>query len=273
MKNPNTVTRSSKPVAGFTLIELLVVVAIISVLVALLLPALGSARESARSAVCLSNLRSLGLTFGVYNNDNNEYFPVGYVFGSVEQRWTLTVNKMSGAGEYVRFQYANTVDAAPQAVSGILLCPSHKYKTNRSWMLGTDYAYNGWVMGTDYLSVGLGKTNSMRAGSLPRPSQTFVLVDGADTSDYTGHGPIRFEYELANMIRDYSTTVGPVHGGSRADAYDAYAGTGSRVNILYADGRAAGGAYPKAMLDVAKTPAAEDSFRKHNSMQAYPRFY
>ncbi|NLE28371.1 MAG: type II secretion system protein [Phycisphaerae bacterium] len=273
MKHVNDRTRGLQPIHGFTLIELLVVVAIISVLIAILLPALSSAREAARSAVCLSNQRSLGLTFGMYCNQNNEYYPVGYVFGSVDQRWTVTINKMSGEDQYVRFQYATAVDTNPQAVSGILLCSSHKYKINRSWMLGTDYAYNGWIMGTDYLSVGLGKTDSMRVGSLPRPSQTFVVVDGADTPDYTGHGPIRFDYELANMIPSYSTTVGPVHGGSRSDAYDAYAGTGSRVNILYADGRAASGVYPKAMLDVAKTPAAEDTFKKHNSMQAYPRFY
>jgi hypothetical protein len=37
------------------------------------------ARETAKSAVCLSNLRSLGLIFGMYCNDNNESFPIGFV--------------------------------------------------------------------------------------------------------------------------------------------------------------------------------------------------
>jgi prepilin-type N-terminal cleavage/methylation domain-containing protein len=60
---------------GFTLIELLVVVAIIAVLISILLPALGRAREQAKRTVCLSNHRQFGLAFIMYADDHNSSFP------------------------------------------------------------------------------------------------------------------------------------------------------------------------------------------------------
>ena len=60
---------------GFTLIELLVVISIIALLVGILLPALGAARETARSAVCLSNMRQVGTTNVLYATDNDDWIP------------------------------------------------------------------------------------------------------------------------------------------------------------------------------------------------------
>lgn len=82
-QNPDSLSVCASPLilgkraSLFTLVELLVVVAIIAILAAMLLPTLNQARELAQGMKCVSNMRQIGQHMAMYNNDSNDYFPVG----------------------------------------------------------------------------------------------------------------------------------------------------------------------------------------------------
>ena len=72
---------SQQPRLGFTLIELLVVMTIISILAAMLLPALSKAKQKAKVIGCVSNLRQYGIGINTYASDRQE------VLMQIVQRW------------------------------------------------------------------------------------------------------------------------------------------------------------------------------------------
>jgi prepilin-type N-terminal cleavage/methylation domain-containing protein len=106
MMRPGT-TSNHEPCKSFTLIELLVVAAIIAVLAALLLPALGAARERSREAVCWSNLKQLSLAFGYYEQMNDDLIPT-YLPGT-QAVWYDLIGKVP----------------AIESRKKILICPSN----------------------------------------------------------------------------------------------------------------------------------------------------
>ena len=109
---------------GFTLVELLVVIGIIGVLLAILMPTVGRARESARRAACLSNLRQVYQTVQLFADDNGGLVPVGY--RAVAGKGTKQFNSMVYSGTAKKFcLFGALYQAGVLKRPEVLFCPSN----------------------------------------------------------------------------------------------------------------------------------------------------
>jgi prepilin-type N-terminal cleavage/methylation domain-containing protein len=138
----------------FTLIELLVVIAIIAILAALLLPALGKAKDAAKQLSCLSQEKQISLAFITFGSDNDGWLPSGSI-GKEEgvDPNTLPNNKFWGAPdaeESIR-KYLGGEDDSKSNIP-ILLCPSKRYRpgkpeTSRTYSVvrGNSAQYDGGI--------------------------------------------------------------------------------------------------------------------------------
>ncbi|MEX2671228.1 MAG: type II secretion system protein [Phycisphaeraceae bacterium] len=132
-------------VRAFTLIELLVVVGIIALLMAILLPALGRAREQATRVSCASNLRQFGQAYGSYAHDNNSQFPANKFLGGP---WAnpLDNTEERHVPEYREFlnEYLMvlTEEVYRKESSSVVVCPNTWFDPEAA-----NYYYNSTLLG------------------------------------------------------------------------------------------------------------------------------
>ena len=170
---------------GFTLIELLVVVAIIALLISILLPALNQAREVAKSTVCLSNLRSLGMAVQMYVDDNNGFLiTAGLAHGGSVDEQAAWINTL-------REQYGNQL---------IARCPTDKSTHWTEPLAGTDQLRRA-SYATNYYTVkeigGRGPYN--RLILVPHPYSTILMVELAEEGQYAVSDHVHSETWWSNL--------------------------------------------------------------------------
>jgi prepilin-type N-terminal cleavage/methylation domain-containing protein/prepilin-type processing-associated H-X9-DG protein len=117
---------------GFTLVELLVVIGIIALLVSILLPTLNSARDSAQSVKCLSNLRQLGQATIGYTADNDLALPPGFISNGYSNA-AFGHNRAATSWPVELDDYLGTTDddSGGQAISQVFECPSEQIAAQR----------------------------------------------------------------------------------------------------------------------------------------------
>jgi prepilin-type N-terminal cleavage/methylation domain-containing protein/prepilin-type processing-associated H-X9-DG protein len=166
---------------AFTLIELLVVIAIIAILAAILFPVFARARENARRASCMSNLKQISLGMLQYTQDYDEHFPKYRVPAAYSN---FTANP---------YGWAEALQPYIKSVQ-IFQCPSETTAFDATQLPSntlsdyTDYAYNIWI-GGGYISSTSGNllaSIGLSQAALTSPSLTVLLIDYAprDSSSY-----------------------------------------------------------------------------------------
>lgn len=240
--------------AAFTLVELLVVVAIVSILAAMLLPAVGKALDAAKTTSCLSRQKQLGLGTQMFLDEHRGLFP-SYAGDDLTKAKAGAITYSTwfmNLGPYMGSK--NTVD--PFSLSSwaagwtTALC-------KEEWHLCPKTVYKGSTVGGDWLAynVYLGFARgystytqsyaSVKLSQCVKPSGTFLFTD------HQSDDPDRFYYVLT-LKQNWTAPVDVTHHGDRA-------------NYVFIDGHA------KAIDAGAVLALQDESYDTTNDYFRYPK--
>ena len=194
---------------SFTLIELLVVIAIIGILAAMLLPALKSARDTAKGIICASNLKQVGLSFPMYANDYDTYMPPMYGNFHPESNGNIRywadwlcayfdpsakVSNLAGAASVGSISHNGVWDEGFFKRSKVMDCPGI-VQSNRQGAFNDRYEYYfnqniAWVEGQPGIKINIFKN----------PDNYAIIIDNGYQGDPNNANPWDGHPEWGGLI-------------------------------------------------------------------------
>ncbi len=204
--------------SAFTLVELLVVIAIIGMLIALLMPAVQSAREASRRAKCASNMRQVGLAIRQYCDTHHGFWPLTTHNSDAD----LNTGLYTSAWIYTIAPYMEDVDA-------IRICPDDPNGDARMAAKMTSYALNGYLSNKDGVPPGVPCFPT--AHKLKETSKTIVMFELSDSL------AVQLSNDHVHCFDWFSKSN--IAAGTVWNAINAAVTTerhGDTANYLYADG-------------------------------------
>ena len=202
---------------AFTLVELLVVIGIIALLIAILLPSLGRARESAQRLACLSNLRQLGNAFVMYTNYNKGTFPRPAV-NALPEDWIY----WHSGRNLDESRVVPYLSAEVRFNPGVFRCPSDSEYETRAYKYS--YTINEWISGYSGYSH-----PCLRWNQIKRPAEKILLIDeSAATVDDGCWAPQNYAIDGQNLLSNRHDKKAELKNDKNA----------GRGNVLFSDGHA-----------------------------------
>lgn len=232
-------SRSRPRSHAFTLVELLVVIAIVGILTAILVPAISSARQSARAAVCLSNLRQIALAGQAYASDNKGRL-VPLAIGTAETGYTTWRVYLA---PYISM--SNDATGAKASTPDFLICPEDRARFSSAAAQVTSAGSYGINKTSNVHEYNVSTTNNngadrMTVAAILHPSQLIMICDIALVANAGARPSSVWTDSRATLVNGLGYARFPSDASFvGGDAWDIFPRHNGRANVAFYDGHAA----------------------------------